>query len=436
MIGRAEAMTFLDSKPVRLISGVGPALGRRLAAEDVHTIGDLQRLPEAELAGRYGKVGARLARLARGEDSRKVEPDSERKSLSSEITLEHDVADPDDLKRALWRQCEKVARGLKKEGLAGRTITLKLKSSDFKLRTRSISLANATQLADVIYRTAGAPVDARSRRHTVPARRHWRGRVLAARRRRSARSLCHRLGPVDRRRARHGRGGAAFRPGGYSQGQGCRLRRANGGQGVSGRSMTRQRNLTRRRVLAATLSLAALSVVESAWAVPLRATPRQGAGPFYPHEIPLDSDNDLVNVAGRPRPASGTVAHVMGRVVDTDGGPISGTRVEIWQCDAFGVYHHVGGRGGSGADPKFSGLRKHVRRPARRLSLSHHQASALSGPDAPHSLRPVGPRPAPHDDPALHRRPPAERAGLRSQRHSRPRRPIQSHRALRTRTRH
>ena len=154
MIGRAEAMTFLDSKPVRLISGVGPALERRLAAEDVHTIGDLQRFPEAELAGRYGKVGARLARLARGEDSRKVEPDSERKSLSSEITLEHDVADPDDLKRALWRQCEKVARGLKKEGLAGRTITLKLKSSDFKLRTRSISLANATQLADVIYRTA------------------------------------------------------------------------------------------------------------------------------------------------------------------------------------------------------------------------------------------------------------------------------------------
>ena len=120
--------------------------------------------------------------------------------------------------------------------------------------------------------------------------------------------------------------------------------------------MTWQRNLTRRRVLAATLSLAALSVVESAWAVPLRATPRQGAGPFYPHEIPLDSDNDLVNVAGRPRPASGTVAHVMGRVVDTDGGPISGTRVEIWQCDAFGVYHHVGGRGGSGADPNFQGF--------------------------------------------------------------------------------
>lgn len=124
---------------------------------------------------------------------------------------------------------------------------------------------------------------------------------------------------------------------------------------MSGGSMTRQRNLTRRKVLASSLSLAALSVVEPAWAVPLSATPRQGAGPFYPRDIPLDSDNDLVNVAGRPRPAAGTVAHVSGRVVDSEGGPLSGTRVEIWQCDAFGVYHHVGGRGGGGADPNFQG---------------------------------------------------------------------------------
>ena len=154
IIGRAEATAFLESKPVRLISGVGPALERRLAAADVHTIGDLQRVQEAELGDRYGKVGARLARLAQGEDSRKVEAHAERKSLSAETTLEHDVADLDGLKRALWRQCEKVARGLKKEGLAGRTITLKLKSSDFKLRSRTVSLANQTQLAEVIYRTA------------------------------------------------------------------------------------------------------------------------------------------------------------------------------------------------------------------------------------------------------------------------------------------
>jgi len=156
IIGRAEATEFLESKPVRLIYGVGPVLERRLAAEDVHTIGDLHRLPEAELVGRYGKVGARLARLARSEDSRKVEPHAARKSLSSETTLEQDVADSGELMRALWHQCEKVAQGLKKEGLAGRTITLKLKSSDFKLRSRSVSLANATQLAEVIYRTAAS----------------------------------------------------------------------------------------------------------------------------------------------------------------------------------------------------------------------------------------------------------------------------------------
>jgi len=124
---------------------------------------------------------------------------------------------------------------------------------------------------------------------------------------------------------------------------------------MSDRSITRQRNLSRREVLASSLSLVAFSVVEPAWAAPLRVTPRQGAGPFYPHDIPLDSDNDLANIAGQLRPAAGTVAHVMGRVVDTEGGPFSGTRVEIWQCDAFGVYHHVGDRGGAGADVNFQG---------------------------------------------------------------------------------
>jgi protocatechuate 3,4-dioxygenase beta subunit len=84
-------------------------------------------------------------------------------------------------------------------------------------------------------------------------------------------------------------------------------------------------------------------------------TPRQSAGPFYPVQLPLDSDADLVQVAGRSRQAEGVVTHIFGHVLDSAGRPMAGTRVEIWQCDARGRYHHPGDRGG-GADPNFQGF--------------------------------------------------------------------------------
>lgn len=85
----------------------------------------------------------------------------------------------------------------------------------------------------------------------------------------------------------------------------------------------------------------------------LTATPPQTAGPFYPERLPPDSDADLVSVAGRGAPASGTVTHVFGRVLDPQGRPVAGARVEIWQCDAFGRYHHP--LDGGGADANFQG---------------------------------------------------------------------------------
>lgn len=85
----------------------------------------------------------------------------------------------------------------------------------------------------------------------------------------------------------------------------------------------------------------------------LTATPAQTAGPFYPERLPLDSDADLVTVSGRGAPASGTVTHVFGRVLDPQGRPVTGARVEIWQCDAFGHYHHP--LDGDGADANFQG---------------------------------------------------------------------------------
>ncbi|MFQ5776220.1 MAG: protocatechuate 3,4-dioxygenase subunit beta [Kiloniellaceae bacterium] len=117
--------------------------------------------------------------------------------------------------------------------------------------------------------------------------------------------------------------------------------------------MTQCSRTTRRALLTGGLALAGLAAVRPATAA-LLPTPRQTEGPFYPTRIPLDSDADLVRVAGRPAPAAGTVTHVFGRVLTEDGRPKAGVRVEVWQCDAFGRYHHPREPRGR-ADPNFQG---------------------------------------------------------------------------------
>src|SRR5262249_8952411 len=95
--------------------------------------------------------------------------------------------------------------------------------------------------------------------------------------------------------------------------------------------------LLRRRVLEGIAAVAAGSGLSRlAAAVALAPTPAQTAGPFYPLELPPDSDNDLVHVSGRQGTAKGTVTHISGHILDRDGHPISRAQVEIWQCDANG----------------------------------------------------------------------------------------------------
>ncbi len=160
VIGEAEAVSFLAGKPVGLIWGVGKTMQARLAADGVHNIGTLQRMDAAELGRRYGTMGLRLARLARGDDRRGVEPHGEAKSVSNETTFDTDIADPHELKAILRALSEKVSRRLKKAELAGVVVTLKLKTPDFRLRTRSRHLADPTQLADRIFQ-AGSELLAR-----------------------------------------------------------------------------------------------------------------------------------------------------------------------------------------------------------------------------------------------------------------------------------
>ncbi len=159
IIGRAETSDFLAGLPVSHIWGVGKVLQKKLERDGITLIGHLQNHNELELAERYGQMGHRLARLCQGRDSRKVVAGSERKSLSSETTFRGDVTDAKTLKRILWQQTEKVSASLKKEGIGGRTITLKLKTTSFKIRTRSRTLSHPTQVADVIFRTTESLLD-------------------------------------------------------------------------------------------------------------------------------------------------------------------------------------------------------------------------------------------------------------------------------------
>jgi DNA polymerase IV len=154
VLGADEAPAFLAPKPIGFIFGVGAISAARYAREGLHRVADLQRLTELELMRRYGEEGRRLSRLARGIDERKVNAARETKSVSSETTFERDISDLRTLERILWSAAEEVSARLKDKHLSGATVTLKLKTADFKIRTRAQSLESPTQLAGRIFAAA------------------------------------------------------------------------------------------------------------------------------------------------------------------------------------------------------------------------------------------------------------------------------------------
>jgi DNA polymerase IV len=151
VIGRAEASAFLENRPVGIIPGIGGAAQARLAKSGITVIRHLREAPKDSLAAALGRDAERLRRLARGEDDRRVSPEHETKSISAETTFERDLSAFDDLQPILWRLCERVALRLKRADLAGRSVTLKLKDSGFRLRTRTRSGLSATQLAGRLF---------------------------------------------------------------------------------------------------------------------------------------------------------------------------------------------------------------------------------------------------------------------------------------------
>lgn len=150
----SEAPALLAGEPVGMLPGIGPAATARLTALGLTRLGQLQRL-DAEAAIRLlGPDGPALARRARGEDDRPVNPVRETKSISTETTFERDIASAAELEAILWQLTEKLGQRLRHAGFAAGGITLKLKTASFAARTRSLRLAAPTALPDTLFAAA------------------------------------------------------------------------------------------------------------------------------------------------------------------------------------------------------------------------------------------------------------------------------------------
>ncbi len=160
VLRRDEAKAWLAPQGIGRLWGVGKAGQRKLEQLGFRLIGDLQRMDESAAWKSLGDDGRRLWRLAQGIDERRVSPDRETKSISSETTFDVDVRDRDELTRVLLRHCDRVAARLRRAGLSAGGITLKLRLPDFSLRTRSRAGLPPTQLAPRLFATARALLDA------------------------------------------------------------------------------------------------------------------------------------------------------------------------------------------------------------------------------------------------------------------------------------
>ena len=156
-----RAAEVLAPLPVSRIWGVGAKGEKRLHALGLRTIGQLAALPEEVIVGHLGEAGRRLWQLAHGRDGRAVTPDEAAKSVSTETTFARDVGDREALRGWLLELVEQLGERMRRHGLRGRTIELKVRTSDFRTFIRSATLADATDLTAVIWRTAADLFDRR-----------------------------------------------------------------------------------------------------------------------------------------------------------------------------------------------------------------------------------------------------------------------------------
>ncbi len=153
VIGKKEALSFLREQPVSIVWGIGKVTQKRLAKDGITSLATVQDMEETELVRRYGNMGLHLSRLANGKDSRTVTPGGAMKSVSNETTFFDDKSNAEEMLPVLRKLSQRVSERLKAKQIAGLTITVKLKSADFRTRTRSRQIPDPTQLEDRIFRT-------------------------------------------------------------------------------------------------------------------------------------------------------------------------------------------------------------------------------------------------------------------------------------------
>jgi DNA polymerase IV len=154
VVGYGEEAAFLNPLPADMLWGVGPKTSKRLSELGIHTIGDIAKWPESEMIRLFGENGRELSRHSRGIDERPIETERETKSISQEITFSRDVRDDRLLQKTLMEMSAEVAKQLRKNNLAGKTIKLKLRWPDFTTLTRQTTLVNPTDQEEEITRAA------------------------------------------------------------------------------------------------------------------------------------------------------------------------------------------------------------------------------------------------------------------------------------------
>jgi DNA polymerase-4 len=155
-----QVAAFIENMPIRKVPGVGARAQQILARMGITTLGQIRGQPANLLNRKLGKFGLHLMDLAHGRDHSPVTPCREAKSFSSEITLDHNTRDQEQIRPHLLQQAQAVARQLRRHQVRARTVTLKLKTADFQRHSRSQTLKNPVQDSESIYRTAAKLLDA------------------------------------------------------------------------------------------------------------------------------------------------------------------------------------------------------------------------------------------------------------------------------------
>ncbi|MBI3163716.1 MAG: DNA polymerase IV [Chloroflexi bacterium] len=154
VVPAGDESKFLAPLPADMLWGVGPKTNARLTELGIHTIGDIARWPERELVNLFGENGRDLWRHANGMDDRPIVTEYETKSVSQETTFNVDVRDEKTLEKTMREQARDVARQLRKNDLAGKTVKVKLRWSDFTTITRQTTLPTSTDNEDEIFHAA------------------------------------------------------------------------------------------------------------------------------------------------------------------------------------------------------------------------------------------------------------------------------------------